>query len=31
LNDSTIWLPKSSEARPNREFLEWHSDTVFRG
>jgi putative restriction endonuclease len=30
LNDSSIWLPKNSDCRPNREFLEWHSDTVFR-
>jgi putative restriction endonuclease len=26
-----IWLPKDSQARPRREFLEWHSDTLFRG
>jgi putative restriction endonuclease len=31
LNGSSIWLPKASDSRPNREFLEWHSDTVFRG
>lgn len=31
LNNSTIWLPKATDTRPNREFLEWHSDTVYRG
>jgi putative restriction endonuclease len=31
LNNSEIWLPKSRDVRPNREFLEWHSDSVFRG
>ena len=30
LNGNSIWLPKASDAKPNREFLEWHSDTVFR-
>jgi putative restriction endonuclease len=30
LDGNNIWLPKVSEAKPNREFLEWHSDTVFR-
>jgi putative restriction endonuclease len=30
-NGTGIWLPKDSNNRPNREFLEWHSDTVFRG
>jgi HNH endonuclease len=29
--DSPIWVPKTSDCRPNREFLEWHADTVFRG
>lgn len=24
-----IWLPPGPEDKPNREFLEWHSDTVF--
>jgi len=28
---SSIWLPRDSDSRPNREFLEWHSDKVFRG
>jgi hypothetical protein len=23
-------LPRDSDSRPKREFLEWHSDTVFR-
>lgn len=31
LQGSNIWLPRDSESRSNREFLEWHSDTVFRG
>jgi len=31
LSGSGIWLPRGSDNRPNREFLEWHSDTVFRG
>ena len=31
LNGSGIWLPRDSGSRPNREFLQWHSDTVFRG
>jgi putative restriction endonuclease len=31
LNGSGIWLPRDSDSRPKREFLEWHSDTVFRG
>ncbi len=26
-----IWLPRQSESRPRREFLEWHADTVFKG
>ena len=30
LNGNSIWLPTASDAKPNREFLEWHSDTVFR-
>jgi putative restriction endonuclease len=29
--DGELWLPHRSEDRPNREFLEWHADTVFRG
>ena len=24
-----IWQPQDPECRPNREFLEWHADTVF--
>jgi HNH endonuclease len=31
LQGSPIWLPRDSDNRPNREFLDWHSDTVFRG
>ena len=31
LQGSPIWLPKISDCRPNREFLEWHSAKVFRG
>jgi putative restriction endonuclease len=30
LNGSNIWLPRDSDSRPKREFLEWHSDTIFR-
>ena len=31
LSGSGIWLPRGPDNCPNREFLEWHSDTVFRG
>ena len=31
LDGSSIWLPRESDSRPKCEFLEWHSDTVFRG
>jgi len=31
LEGSPLWLPTSPEQRPRREFLEWHSDTVFMG
>jgi putative restriction endonuclease len=31
LNGKSIWLPKASDAKPNRQFLEWHSDLIFRG
>jgi putative restriction endonuclease len=31
LSGQSIWLPKASDARPNCEFLQWHSDMVFRG
>lgn len=31
LDRQEIWLPQDSQARPCREFLEWHSDTLFRG
>ncbi len=24
-----LWLPPSAEDKPQREFLEWHGDTVF--
>jgi len=30
LSGAKLWLPGRSEDRPNREFLEWHADTVFR-
>ena len=30
LNGTGIWLPHDTDSRPNREFLEWHGDTVFR-
>jgi putative restriction endonuclease len=25
-----IWMPPQTEDRPNRDFLEWHADTVFK-
>jgi len=28
---ATIWLPPHLEDRPNKEFLEWHSDSRFLG
>lgn len=31
LQGSEIWLPPAVEERPRREFLEWHSDVMFRG
>ncbi|MFQ5792195.1 MAG: HNH endonuclease [Acidobacteriota bacterium] len=31
LKDSPLWVPKTLWDRPNRQFLEWHADTVFRG
>lgn len=31
LAGSTIALPRDRELRPDREALEWHADTVFRG
>jgi putative restriction endonuclease len=31
LAGSELWLPRATEDRPNREFLEWHADTSFRG
>ncbi|MEB2285877.1 MAG: restriction endonuclease [Polyangiaceae bacterium UTPRO1] len=31
LDGSELWVPQRSEDRPNREFLAWHADTVFRG
>ncbi|MBI2088266.1 MAG: HNH endonuclease [Deltaproteobacteria bacterium] len=30
LQGSNIWLPRDPDCRPSREFLEWHSDTVYR-
>jgi len=30
LQDNTIWLPRNTDLKPNREFLEWHSNMVFR-
>jgi len=30
LNGSGIWLPRGSNNRPNREFLEWHSGIIFK-
>jgi putative restriction endonuclease len=31
LDGSSIRLPRQPEARPRREFLEWHADSVFKG
>ena len=31
LAGSELWLPRAADDRPNREFLEWHADLVFRG
>jgi putative restriction endonuclease len=31
LEGSALWIPRSSEAQPRIDLLEWHSDTVFRG
>ncbi len=30
MSGNTIWLPNNAESKPNREFLEWHSEIVFR-
>jgi putative restriction endonuclease len=30
LDRNPIWLPKNSDFKPKREFLEWHSDHAFR-
>ena len=30
LDGSALWVPRSSEARPRGDFLEWHCDTVFK-
>jgi len=31
LDGTQLWIPDRLEDRPNREFLAWHADTVFRG
>jgi putative restriction endonuclease len=31
LEGSPVWIPRSSEAQPRSDLLEWHADTVFRG
>jgi len=31
LQGSRIWIPRSSDAKPSHDLLEWHADTVFRG
>ena len=31
LEGSALWVPRSSEAQPRGDLLEWHLDTVFRG
>ena len=30
LEGSPLWVPRSSEAQPRSDLLEWHADTVFR-
>jgi hypothetical protein len=30
LEGSPLWVPRSSEAQPRGDLLEWHADTVFR-
>ncbi|MGH9894038.1 MAG: HNH endonuclease [bacterium] len=29
LNGQNIWVPPSLQERPNRQYLEWHADSVF--
>lgn len=31
LDGSRLWVPNRPEECPNREFFEWHAETVFRG
>ncbi|HXH07183.1 MAG TPA: HNH endonuclease [Vicinamibacterales bacterium] len=31
LNGRPVYVPRESEHQPNREFLEWHTDTIFKG
>ena len=31
LEGSSLWVPRSAEAQPSGDLLEWHSDAVFRG
>jgi putative restriction endonuclease len=31
LNGTSIRLPRQTDTRPRREFLEWHADAVFKG
>ena len=31
LNGDSIWVPRDPSKKPDRELLEWHSDTVFLG
>jgi putative restriction endonuclease len=31
LDGTRLWIPERPDDRPNRELLEWHADTVFRG
>lgn len=31
LNGHEIWVPRNLEHRPNRQFLEWHGDSKFKG
>jgi putative restriction endonuclease len=31
LRDNVIWTPSQTEDKPNKQFLEWHADSVFLG
>ena len=31
LSKRQLWTPSNPQQQPNREFLEWHGDTIFKG